>query len=84
MNYDDLPIKWNDRRKQGVLSSANNLRKGLKSKQRSMKATASLTGEPVAGLGKHKDPIYLLKDAIKNEIMFKDGKLSSRSRKSGK
>ena len=77
-------MEFNDRRRQSVLSSANTLRKGLKSKQRSMKATASLTGEPVAGLGKHKDPVYLLKNAMKNEYTFKDGKLGSRSRESGK
>jgi len=77
-------MEFNDRRKQGVLSAANTLRKGLKNKQRSMKATAELTGEPVVGLGKHKDPIYLLKNAVKNEYTFKNGKLSSRSRKPGK
>ncbi len=77
-------IEFNDRRRQGVLSSANTLRKGLKSKQRSMKATASLTGEPVAGLGKHKDPVYLLKNAMKNEYTLNDGRLTSRTRNPGK
>lgn len=77
-------MDFNDRRKQGVLSSANTLRKGLKNKQRSMKATASLTGEPVAGLGKHKDPVYLLKNAMKNEYTLNDGRLTSRTRKKGK
>lgn len=79
-----MAIEFNDRRKKGVLSSANTLRKGLKSKQRAMKATAELTGEKVAGLGKHKNPVYLLKNAMKNEYTFEDGKLSSRSRKTGK
>lgn len=79
-----MAIEFNDRRRQGVLSSANTLRKGLKSKQRSMKATAELTGEKVAGLGKHRDPVYLLKNAMKNEYTFKDGQLGSRPRKSGK
>ena len=49
-----------------------------------MKATASLTGEPVAGLGKHKDPVYLLKNAMKNEYTLNDGRLTSRTRNPGK
>ena len=73
-------MDFNDRRRQGVLSSANTLRKALKSKQRSMKATAELTGERVEGLGKHKDPIYILKNAMKKEYTFKDGLLDSRLR----
>ena len=77
-------MEFNDRRRQSVLSSANTLRKGLKNKQRSMKATASLTGEPVAGLGKHKDPVYLLKNAMKNEYTLNDERLTSRTRKKGK
>ena len=77
-------MEFNDRRKQSVLSSANTLRKGLKNKQRSMKATAILTGEPVAGLGKHKDPVYLLKNAMKNEYTLNDERLTSRTRKKGK
>jgi hypothetical protein len=77
-------MEFNDRRRQSVLSSANTLRKGLKNKQRSMKATASLTGEPVAGLGKHKDPVYLLKNAMKNEYTLNDGRLTSRTRNKGK